>query len=102
VRPAHVLAKEGRVVLLGAVEVGGALFSWVSRGLATIEFTIRRASTTVSIAAARMIRASRLCRYGALTYSVRSSSRVGSLGSIPTIASISSKRSSDCASRPPQ
>ena len=64
-----------------------------------IESTTSRASITVSIRAARTIRWIRLCWLETFTNSVRSSSRVGSRESTPTIASISANDSSACASR---
>ncbi len=78
------------------------LFSCVARGEAAIEFTVRRASMTVSTSAARTIRWMRPCWFETRTNSVRSSSIVGSAASTPMIASTCSNPSSACASRPPQ
>ena len=78
------------------------LLSWAARGGAATELTISRVSTTVSISAARTIRARSECWFVTLTNSVRSSSRVGSRESTPIIASTSSKDLSAWASRPPQ
>src|SRR3954451_16926781 len=78
------------------------LFSCARRGAVTIESTTRRVSTTVSISAACTMRRISECESATRTYSVRSSSTLGGLRSIPTIASISGTRSSACARRPPQ
>ena len=78
------------------------LFSCASRVDAVAESTIRRVSITVSIAAAWTIRLSRACCAPTRTYSVRSSSHVGSPGLTPTITSTSGSRSSAWARRPPQ
>jgi hypothetical protein len=78
------------------------LVSWTERGGAATELTIRRESTTVSISAARTMRASSECWFETFTNSVRSSSRRGSTESTPMMASTSSNPSSACASRPPQ
>ncbi len=78
------------------------LFSCASRGYAETELTVSRVSMTVSISAARTIRASRLCWFETFTNSVRSSSTLGSSESTPMIVSTSSNASSACASRPPQ
>src|SRR5215218_6645808 len=76
--------------------------SWATRGLAVVESTISRESTTVSICAARTIRRSSACWVPTRTYSVRSSSQVGSSGETPMIVSIAGSRSSAWASLPPQ
>ena len=78
------------------------LFSCARRGGAISELTTRRVSMIVSISAARTIRSSSECWFETFTYSVRSSSRVGSTLSTPMIASMCSKLSSACASLPPQ
>ena len=78
------------------------LFSCAHRAGAASELTIIRVSITVSISAARTIRWSSECWFETFTNSVRSSSSVGSRESTPMIASICSKPSSACASRPPQ
>ena len=76
--------------------------SWAARGLAVVESTISRESTTVSICAARTIRRSSACWVPTRTYSVRSSSSVGSSGETPMITSTAGSRSSAWASLPPQ
>ena len=78
------------------------LLSCASWRVVVIESTTRRASMTVSIRAARTMRWIRPCWLETRTNSVRSSSRVGSRESTPTIASISANDSSACARRPPQ
>ena len=78
------------------------LFSCALRELVVTESTTSRLSTTVSISAASTIRLSSACCVPTRTNSVRSSSRVGSRLSTPTIASTCSSCSSACASRPPQ
>src|SRR5829696_549614 len=76
--------------------------SWAARAEAVVESTISRESTTVSISAACTIRRSSACWVPTRTYSVRSSSQVGSSGETPMIASIAGSRSSAWASLPPQ
>ncbi len=78
------------------------LFSWALAEEVVVESTTSRVSTTVSISAASTTRRSRACCAPTLTYSVRSSSTVGSSLSTPITASTSSKASSARASRPPQ
>jgi hypothetical protein len=78
------------------------LFSCASREEATVESTISRVSTTVSISAASTIRRSSACCVPTRTNSVRSSSRVGSSESTPMIASMPSFCSRACARRAPQ
>ena len=78
------------------------LFSWASAEVVVTESTTSRVSTTVSISAASTTRRRSACWAPTFTYSVRSSSTVGSSLSTPMIASISSKPSSALASRPPQ
>ena len=78
------------------------LFSWASRGLVDTESTTSRVSTTVSISAASTTRRSSACWAPTFTYSVRSSSTLGSSLSTPTIASTDGSDSSARASRPPQ
>ena len=78
------------------------LFSCASREEATVESTISRVSTTVSISAASTMRRSSACWVPTRTNSVRSSSPVGSSESTPMIASIDSLCSSAWARRPPQ
>ena len=78
------------------------LFSWALDEEVVVESTTRRVSTTVSISAASTTRRSRACCAPTFTYSVRSSSTVGSSLSTPMIASTSGKASSAWASRPPQ
>ena len=78
------------------------LASWAARAHAVVESTISRESTTVSIWAARTIRRSSACWVPTRTYSVRSSSHVGSSGETPMITSTAGSRSSAWASRPPQ
>ena len=78
------------------------LFSCACARDVAIESTTSLVSITVSISAALTIRWISECWLSTLTYSVRSSSRVGSRVSTPMIASISGNDSSACASRPPQ
>ena len=78
------------------------LFSWASRAEVVTESTTRRVSTTVSISAAWTMRRMSACWVPTRTNSVRSSSRVGSRVSTPTIASTSGSFSSAWASLPPQ
>ena len=78
------------------------LFSWARRGAVTTESTTSRVSTTVSISAASTTRRSSACWAPTFTYSVRSSSTLGSSLSTPTIASTAGSDSSARASRPPQ
>src|SRR4051812_9216386 len=78
------------------------LFSWALEDEVIAESTTRRVSTTVSISAASTTRRSSACCAPTFTYSVRSSSTVGSSLSTPTTASTSGKRSRAWARRPPQ
>ena len=78
------------------------LFSCASRDGVVVESTTSRVSTTVSISAACTMRRSSACWWPTRTYSVRSSSTVGSWTSTPTIASTARSRSSAWATRPPQ
>ena len=78
------------------------LFSWALRGEVVAESTTSRVSTTVSISAASTTRRSSACWVPTFTYSVRSSSTLGSSLSTPTIASIDGSASSAWARRPPQ
>jgi hypothetical protein len=78
------------------------LFSCASRPEVTLESTISRVSTTVSISAACTIRRSSACWLPTRTNSVRRSSIVGSSALTPMTASTSGSRSSCWARRPPQ
>ena len=78
------------------------LFSCARRAVVLAESTTSRVSTTVSISAACTILRISACWFETRTNSVRSSSRVGSSESTPTITSTLGLRSSACASRPPQ
>ena len=78
------------------------LFSWALDDEVIAESTTRRVSTTVSISAASTTRRSSACWAPTFTYSVRSSSTVGSSLSTPITASTSGNASSAWASRPPQ
>ena len=78
------------------------LFSWATRGGATLESTVRRVSITVSISAAATIRRMSACCVPTRTNSVRSSARVGSLESTPMTVSTPGSCSRRCARRPPQ
>src|SRR5687767_13773477 len=78
------------------------LFSCALGEEVVAESTTSRVSTTVSISAASTTRRSSACWAPTFTYSVRSSSTLGSSLSTPITVSTSGKRSSACASRPPQ
>ncbi len=78
------------------------LFSWALREVVVAESTTRRVSTTVSISAASTTRRSSACWVPTFTYSVRSSSTLGSSLSTPMIASTDGSASSAWASLPPQ
>src|SRR5215211_3844102 len=78
------------------------LFSCALAEVVVAESTTRRVSTTVSISAASTTRRSRACWAPTFTYSVRSSSTVGSSLSTPIRASTSGNASSALARRPPQ
>ena len=78
------------------------LFSWAFEDEVIAESTTRRVSTTVSTSAASTTRRSSACWAPTFTYSVRSSSTVGSSLSTPITASTSGNASSAWASRPPQ
>src|SRR3954471_11740940 len=77
------------------------LFSCARRGDVTIESTTSRVSTSVSISAASTMRRISECASETWTNSVRSSSTLGGVRSMPMIASTPGSRPTMCAGWPP-